>query len=138
MSISTTPGTVGATSFTFPSAYETVYAVVPPRTDGGLHNAPVPQLVIFLSGLIHVTLPVPATGNASLDDAYFIGGANAVLFAADTTGLGHVTKYPSDEPSVSLQIRFTDGLVPNHTVLYPGPCHYEGEAGQASTYLIDS
>lgn len=97
-----------------------------------------PRLVVFLSGLIHITLPVPATGNASLDGAYFIGGANAVLFAADTTGLGHITTYSSDEPSVSLQVRFANGTVPDHTVLYPGPCHYEGEAGQASTYLIDS
>lgn len=93
------------------------------------------RLVVYLSGLIHVTLPVPATGNASLDNAYFIGGANAVLFAADTTGSGHITTYSSDEPSVSLQIRFTDGTIPDHTVLHQGPCHYEGEAGQTSAYL---
>lgn len=89
-----------------------------------------------MSGLIHVTLPVPATGNVSLDQAWTVGGANGILFAADTTGLGHITTYPSDEATVSLQIRFPGEGIPQHTVVYTGPCHYEGASGQASTYLV--
>lgn len=43
ISVSTTAGTVGATTYAFPDANETLYTVIPPRTDGGLHNAPVAQ-----------------------------------------------------------------------------------------------
>ena len=43
MSISATAGTVGATTYSFPDANETLYTVIPPRTNGGQHNAPVPQ-----------------------------------------------------------------------------------------------
>ena len=93
------------------------------------------RLVVFLSGLIHLTLPFPASGNTTLDQAYIVGGANGILFAADTTGAGHITTYPGDQPTVTLQIRFTDGVVPQHRVLYPGPCHYESDSGQASTHL---
>lgn len=65
-----------------------------------------------------------------------MGGANAVLFAADTTGTGHISTYPSDQATVSLQIHFADDLVPGYKVLHQGPCHYTGDAGQASTYLF--
>jgi len=94
--------------------------------------------VVFLSGLIHITLPVPVTGNRSLDEAYLVGGANGVLFAADTMGTGHITTYPGDQPTVTLQIRFENGIIPGHEVLHEGPCHYQGDAGQTSKYLVGS
>lgn len=155
VTISETAGTVGAASYTFPDAYETLYAVIPPRSNGGQHNAPVPQyvrpnteykevtntslarLVVFLSGVIQVTLPYPASGNTSLDSALLVGGANGLLFAADTTGAGHITMYPSDQSTVSLQIRFKEDQVPSHTTLHQGPCHYKNSAGQTSDLLSD-
>lgn len=91
-----------------------------------------------MSGLIHVTLPVPAYGNASLDEAWVSGGANGLLVAVDTIGTGHISTYPSDVSTVSLQIPFADGSVPEHTVLSWGPCHYDGaNGGQVATNLVD-
>lgn len=46
MSVSTDAGTVGATTYTFSNASETIYTVIPPRSNGGVHNAPTPQQVV--------------------------------------------------------------------------------------------
>lgn len=83
-----------------------------------------------------MTLPFPAFANTSLDEAYIVGGANGMLLACDTAGSGHITTYPGDQPTVSLQIHFKDGQTPTHRVLYPGPCHYEGSAGQTSEFVL--
>ena len=74
--------------------------------------------VVFLSGLAHVTLPTSSV------DAFIPGGANGVVFAADTAARstqGHTTTYPSNEETRVLQIP-TNGGIPNHNVLYSGPC----------------
>lgn len=43
VNISTEAGTSGAATFAFPDTTETIYTVIPPRFNGGTHNAPVPQ-----------------------------------------------------------------------------------------------
>ena len=70
----------------------------------------------MLSGLAHVTLPT------SDDDLYILEGVNGLIVAADTRGEGHFTDYPSDKPSIALQIPFKDGKVPEHHVLSKGVC----------------
>jgi hypothetical protein len=50
-------------------------------------------------------------------------GVNGLIVAADTTGIGHHTAYPSDKETVALQIPFADGRVPAHKVIKQGACH---------------
>ncbi len=70
----------------------------------------------MLSGLAHVTLP---QGD---DELYIAEGVNALIVAADVRGDGHYTEYPSDKPSVALQIPFRGGKVPQHRVVGDGVC----------------
>lgn len=49
-------------------------------------------------------------------------GVNSLIVANDVRGEGHFTDYPSDKPSVALQIPFTDGKLPQHRVLNDGVC----------------
>lgn len=90
------------------------------------------RLVSFLSGLAHITLPSPSPDSkAGEDEAWITGGAYGLLVALDTEGTGHVTTYPGDEATVSLQIPFGDaGDVPAHEVLADGPCRFGGRSGQ--------
>lgn len=43
VSISADAGTKGATTYEFAEAEETIYTVIPPRANGGQHNAPTAQ-----------------------------------------------------------------------------------------------
>src|SRR3569833_2097629 len=110
------------------------YVVLPPRSSEGIHNPPYPMLVhhmpwgtnmsnltwlrlfVLLSGLAHVTLP------HSDNDVWIMEGVNVFLVAADVTGNGHYTDYPSDKETVALQLPFRDGKVPAHDVLHTGAC----------------
>lgn len=51
---------------------------------------------------------------------------SSVLIAADLKAAsvirGHFTEFPSDEPTVLVQIPFEGNRVPVHRVLYEGPC----------------
>lgn len=51
---------------------------------------------------------------------------SSVVIAADlksiSTLAGHYTEFPSDEPTVLVQIPFEGNKAPEHTVLYDGPC----------------
>ncbi len=49
-------------------------------------------------------------------------GVNGLLVAADVTGDGHYTEYPSDKETVALQLPFRDGKLPAHEVLSRGAC----------------
>lgn len=44
LEVPTTPGTAGALNFPFNLSTAAEYTVIPPRFDGGLHNAPQNQL----------------------------------------------------------------------------------------------
>jgi hypothetical protein len=63
-----------------------------------------------------VTLP------ESDDELYIVEGVNGLIVAADTRGEGHFTDYPSDKPSIALQIPFKDGELPEHRVMRKGVC----------------
>ncbi|KAF2239033.1 hypothetical protein EV356DRAFT_528914 [Viridothelium virens] len=117
-SVSTDAGTTGAATLPFNTS-EIVYTVIPPRFNGGTHKAPKLQLVAFLTGLAHVTLP---TNSSS--EAWILGGsATSLIVAADTTGGGHITTYPSDETTLSLQIPL-DGDTPlPYNVISNEACH---------------
>ena len=114
---SSTPGTSGAKTAIITNATNLAYTILPPRFNGGLHTAPVPQIVHFLSGLAHITLPDdPNT------DLWLIGGVGGLLFATDTAGTGHLTQYPSDQETVGLIAPFEGRKVPDHQVLGEGGC----------------
>ncbi|KAJ5935154.1 hypothetical protein N7466_004701 [Penicillium verhagenii] len=100
-------------------ANNSTYAIIPGKYDGGRHNAPVNQWVIFLSGLAHITLP------NSTAEAWVSGGKNGAILALDTADvsyLGHITKYPSNESTVTFEVPLGEEGIPAHTVLYSGAC----------------
>ncbi|PYH45231.1 uncharacterized protein BP01DRAFT_296601 [Aspergillus saccharolyticus JOP 1030-1] len=91
--------------------------LIPAKYDGGRHNAPALQWVIFLSGLAHITLPY------SDDEAWVSGGKNGAILALDTKEVsaeGHATTYPSGEMTVALEVPLSQ--VPEHRVLHSGAC----------------
>jgi len=114
---SSTPGVSGAQVATLGNFTNLAYTILPPRFDGGLHTAPAPQLVHFLSGVAHVT--APQDDSISL---WLVGGKSGLLFAVDTAGAGHITRYPSDQDTVAITAPFAGGKVPDHEVLSDGPC----------------
>lgn len=69
-----------------------------------------------MSGVAHVTLPGTTSG------AYIVGGSDGLIIAVDTIGGGHNTSYPSNMETRALQIPFTKGIIPPHTVLSSGAC----------------
>ncbi|KAK3380782.1 hypothetical protein B0H63DRAFT_560638 [Podospora didyma] len=60
--------------------------------------------------------------------AYIMPGTvkSSVVIAADlkaaSTLAGHFTEFPSGEPTILIQIPFESNKVPDHVVLYDGPC----------------
>jgi hypothetical protein len=112
-----TPGIIGTQTAVVSNNTNLAYTILPPRYDGGLHTAPLPQLVHFLSGVAHLTLPQDAS-----IELWVVGGKGGLLFATDTTGIGHVTTYPSDQETVALTAPFADGRIPEHEVINQGPC----------------
>lgn len=78
--------------------------------------------VIFLSGLAHITLP------HSGKEAWIRGGKEGAILALDTakvSGDGHITKYPSDEVTVAMQLPLQGKKVPGHQILHGGACKGE-------------
>ncbi|OIW26340.1 hypothetical protein CONLIGDRAFT_683328 [Coniochaeta ligniaria NRRL 30616] len=118
---SSVPGTSGASSLFFGETTNATYTIIPPRFDGGLHTAPAVQLVFFVAGLIHVSLP------NRTDEAWVQGGKYGLIIAADTANIsthGHRTQYPGNEATVALQVPFAStGL--KYGVLHRGACNYE-------------
>lgn len=114
---SSVPGVSGTQVTTISNNTNFAYTILPPRYDGGIHTAPAGQLVHFLSGIAHLTLP----HNNSVD-AWILGGVGGLLFAADTAGTGHRTQYPSDQSTVAITAPFEGGKIPEHIVLTDGPC----------------
>lgn len=119
-------GTFGALNLFLGNLDNATYTVIPPRFDGGIHNAPAPQFVAFLSGLVHITLP------NSTADAWVQGGKHGLIIAGDSaecSTYGHISTYPSDADTVTLQIPFEGGYFPTHSVLYEGPCQWSEMVG---------
>ncbi|KAK3934377.1 hypothetical protein QBC46DRAFT_399972 [Diplogelasinospora grovesii] len=125
-SSSSTPGTTGALNLVLGDMSNASYSVIPPRFDGGLHNAPAPQLVFFNTGLIHITLP------NSTDEAWVQGGKYGLIIAADTADKsthGHRTQYPSDADTIALQVPLKAGERFDYTLLHQGACGMEDMTG---------
>ncbi|KAL9599259.1 MAG: hypothetical protein Q9219_003961 [cf. Caloplaca sp. 3 TL-2023] len=116
---STEPGTAGSATAQLGQTKRLSYTLIPPHFDGGLHNAPAVQYVAFTAGKAVITLP-NSTAKATV-----YGGRDGLILATDIANAstyGHVTKYPSGQTTVVLQIPLEDNRVPDHTVLYGGPC----------------
>ncbi|KAB8238248.1 uncharacterized protein BDW43DRAFT_263333 [Aspergillus alliaceus] len=92
------------------------YVAIPPRSSEGIHKPPHPMIFVLLSGLAHVTLP------DSDEEAWIMEGVNGLLVAADVSGFGHYTDYPSDKTTIALQVPFKDGHIPDHAVVHRGAC----------------
>jgi hypothetical protein len=59
------------------------------------------------------------------ETARVYGGKQGIIFAADIKAVsaeGHTTVYPSNDPTIALQIPTAGGVIPSHKVLYSGPC----------------
>ncbi|KKK26155.1 hypothetical protein ARAM_005938 [Aspergillus rambellii] len=98
------------------------YVVVPAEFDGGGHNAPAVQWVVFLSGLAHITLP------HSKHEAWIRGGKHGTILALDTAAVsadGHNTTYPSRDITIGLQLPIAGGKIPEHEFLHMGACRHE-------------
>lgn len=90
-------GTVGAYAHPFGDFFNTVYTIVPPHFDGGLHNSPAAQFVLFSSGIANISLPT------SDDYAVVYGGREVIILALDPVGSGHYTMFPGDAETVAFQ-----------------------------------
>ena len=55
-------------------------------------------------------------------ELWIMEGVNGLMIAADVKGNGHFTGYPSDKPSVALQIPFHGGEPPKPRIVRPGVC----------------
>ncbi|KAJ5949237.1 hypothetical protein N7454_000821 [Penicillium verhagenii] len=69
--------------------------------------------------LAHITLP------NSTAEAWVSGGKNGAILALDTTDvsrLGHITKYPSNESTITFEVPLGEEGIPAHNVLYSGAC----------------
>ncbi|RHZ50061.1 uncharacterized protein CDV56_101725 [Aspergillus thermomutatus] len=119
---STQPGVSGSATLSLgPVGDNATYDIIPAQFDGGRHNAPARQWVIFLSGLAHITLP------CSDDEAWILGGKYGMILALDTADVsaeGHYTEYPSNEATVALIVPLgEEEEEPAHRVLYQGACN---------------
>ncbi|OTB06055.1 hypothetical protein M426DRAFT_319129 [Hypoxylon sp. CI-4A] len=127
------PGTAGSAVAQLGTLSNLSYTVIPSSYDGGLHNAPYKQWVIFTAGLADITLP-----DDNSTHAYVSGGEFGVIFAADTADAstkGHRTEYPGVTETIALQIPTKDNTVPAHEVLHRGPCSQADTAGLHSIAL---
>ncbi|KAI1767828.1 hypothetical protein GGR53DRAFT_480841 [Hypoxylon sp. FL1150] len=125
--ISTQPGTSGSAVATLSSVSNLSYTIIPSNFDGGIHNAPHAQWVVYTSGMAYVTLP-----DDDSTSAVVLGGEFGLVFAADTADVslkGHRTQYPGLTETIGLQIPTQDGKVPEHRLLHMGPCTADDIAG---------
>lgn len=67
-------------------------------------------------------------GRSASRVAYLVPGTvqSSVIIAADlksaSTIAGHFTEFPSDEPTILVQVPFVGDQTLEHTVLHDGPC----------------
>ncbi|KAI1866718.1 uncharacterized protein JN550_007571 [Neoarthrinium moseri] len=124
---STQPGTAGTAALLLSEATNITYTAIPSNFDGGFHNAPFYQWVVFIAGLAHITL---SEDNSTAVD--IAGGEFGLIFAADIAAVsehGHRTQYPGITETIALQIPTKDGKIPNRDVIHAGPCRVGEVAG---------
>ncbi|KAK4460626.1 hypothetical protein QBC42DRAFT_331999 [Cladorrhinum samala] len=142
---------MSAANYAIGNTTQATWSRIEPRTEVGEAWAPHVQLSVVLNGLIRITSPAPSAGNASTGSvkirdgsgggdggdgsgrpetkvAYVMPGTltSSVVIAADlksvSTIAGHFTEFPSDEPTILVQVPFVGDKVPEHQVLYEGAC----------------
>ncbi|KAK4228631.1 hypothetical protein QBC38DRAFT_147978 [Podospora fimiseda] len=138
---------MSAANYAISNTTQATWSRIEPRTKVGEAWAPHAQLSVILNGLIRITSPAPESGNSTTasvkasngsgDDgtgrpetkvAYVMPGSlvSSVVIAADlksaSTIAGHYTEFPSDEPTILVQVPFVGDKVPEHKVLYEGAC----------------
>ncbi|KAF2190434.1 hypothetical protein K469DRAFT_656752 [Zopfia rhizophila CBS 207.26] len=121
------PGSgAGALTYDLGNFEKSFIGILPPRTyrNATITHAPSIQFTIALSGLIHIMIP-----NSDLpkhqSEAWIHGGKYGFVIAADTkerSGPGHVTEFPSDEPTWLAQFPVEGNVAPEHELLHVGPC----------------
>ncbi|KAF1969176.1 hypothetical protein BU23DRAFT_591730 [Bimuria novae-zelandiae CBS 107.79] len=124
--ISTDPGTAGTAAQQLGDPTNLTLTILPPKFDGGLHNAPFVQYVAFTSGVAVVSLP------DSKEKATIIGGKYGLIIAADIASVskqGHITRYPTSSTTTALQIRMKDNTPPAHSLLHYGACRRDELSG---------
>lgn len=84
------------------------------------------RLVLFITGLAHVTLPNTTAPDST---AWVSGGKYGLILALDTpdlSHLGHITTYPGAADTVAMQVPFSrqgvQRLRNTRKVLYEGGC----------------
>ncbi|KAJ4288787.1 hypothetical protein N0V88_007323 [Collariella sp. IMI 366227] len=138
---------MSAVNYAVGSTTVATWSRIEPRTHVGEAWAPHVQLSVVLNGLVRITAPAPVSegpgaSTCARDElaalevktrpktkvAYAMPGTlqSSVLIAADLksprTIAGHFTEFPSDEPTILVQIPFEGDKAPEYTVLYDGPC----------------
>ncbi|KAF2265546.1 hypothetical protein CC78DRAFT_460806 [Lojkania enalia] len=124
--VSTDPGTAGSKALPLGDLTNLTLSILPPKFDGGLHNAPFVQFVAFTSGVAVVSLP------DSNEQATIYGGKYGLIIAADVASVsakGHITRYPSDDSTIALQIRIEGGVPPTYKILHKGACRWKELSG---------
>ncbi|KAF2423101.1 hypothetical protein EJ08DRAFT_567761, partial [Tothia fuscella] len=114
----------GAANYDIGSFANAYIGVIAPKTYIGKAYAPSPQYSLFLSGLAHISIP-NSTLPASQSEVWVQGGKYGTIIAVDTTAVsigGHITEFPGGDDTVIAQFPFVDEKLPEHKVLYRGPC----------------
>ncbi|KAI1776289.1 hypothetical protein F4818DRAFT_457708 [Hypoxylon cercidicola] len=128
---SSEPATSGTALLTLSNVSNLTYGIVPPNSDGGLHNAPNVQWVVYISGLAYITLPDDTNSSVVVS-----GGEFGLIFAADTADVsqkGHRTQYPGQTETIALEIPTCNARIPEHRVLHMGPCNLDEITGIPSS-----
>ncbi|RSL38168.1 hypothetical protein CEP53_015112, partial [Fusarium sp. AF-6] len=131
-------GLAGSSALFLGDLINATYTVTPSGVEGTLHNAPLPQFVLVLSGVAHVTLP------NSTDEVWIHGGRDSLIIAVDTAEVsahGHLTAFPGPDPTVMMQIPFRGWSSLRPTTLHLGPCQVAEMAeskGICKAYLSHS
>ncbi|KAL8294813.1 hypothetical protein RB597_008268 [Gaeumannomyces tritici] len=135
---------MSAMNYNLGDTVKATWSIIQPRTTVGEAWAPTVQLSVILNGMIRITSPAPApvgstpapsvgggsaaTGPPEQAVAYVVPGtlASSVVIAADLKSIstlrGHFTEFPSDEPTVLVQVPFEGDVPPPHSVLHDGAC----------------
>ncbi|KAF1999087.1 hypothetical protein P154DRAFT_494095 [Amniculicola lignicola CBS 123094] len=117
----------GAVSYDIGNFEGGFVGILPARTykENTITHAPAVQFTIALSGLIHIRTPYSGLAD-HLNEAWIQGGKYGFVIAADTKASGsikgHVTEFPSDEPTWLAQFPTLGNAIPQHVVLHEGPC----------------
>ncbi|KAJ6568355.1 hypothetical protein DFH09DRAFT_1155186 [Mycena vulgaris] len=119
---STATGTVGALSFAqLGGTGNSSYSLFTQFTNAGLHNAPVPQYVMIMTGTGELSFPSADISDSTLSGNYTLI-AGDILIAVDLAGVslrGHNSVWQAG--TSVLQMPFS-GDVPAHVVLHDGGC----------------